>query len=47
MDAYLSKPIESDELFDTVERHLSAPGVPMSPRRLPLVSIRRAEPPPG
>ena len=25
MDAYLSKPIEPDELFDVVERYLDAP----------------------
>jgi two-component system sensor histidine kinase/response regulator len=47
MDAYLSKPIQSDELFEMIERHLGDPGVLMSRRTLPLASIRRAEPPPG
>jgi two-component system, sensor histidine kinase and response regulator len=27
MDAYLSKPIQSEELFDMIERHLGAPEV--------------------
>jgi two-component system sensor histidine kinase/response regulator len=28
MDAYLSKPIDPDELFDVVERHLDVSSVP-------------------
>ena len=30
MDGYLSKPIDPDELYDVVERHLGASGVPVT-----------------
>jgi two-component system, sensor histidine kinase and response regulator len=33
MDAYLSKPVQPDELFELVERHLRATSVPASPVR--------------
>jgi CheY-like chemotaxis protein len=33
MDAYLSKPIQADDLFDVVERHLGASSVPDPPTR--------------
>jgi two-component system, sensor histidine kinase and response regulator len=36
MDAYLSKPIQPDELFEVVERHLGASRLPVSPQTLPL-----------
>jgi CheY-like chemotaxis protein len=39
MDAYLSKPVQSDELFELVERHLSAPGVPLSAAPLALGEV--------
>ena len=31
MDAYLSKPIQPDEFFDVVERHLGGSSVPLPP----------------
>jgi len=30
MDAYLSKPIQPDELFELIERHLGVSNVPVS-----------------
>jgi CheY-like chemotaxis protein len=38
MDGYLSKPIDPDELFDVVERHL---GVSSVPATRPTLSRRR------
>jgi CheY-like chemotaxis protein len=38
MDAYLSKPIQPDELFDVIERHLGASRVPVS---RPTLSLRK------
>ena len=37
MDAYLSKPIQPDELFDVVERHLGVSNVPVA---RPTLSLR-------
>jgi CheY-like chemotaxis protein len=37
MDAYLSKPIQPDELFDVIERHLGVPSVPASRPTLSLL----------
>ena len=31
MDGYLSKPIQPDEFFDVIERHLNVSSVPLSP----------------
>jgi CheY-like chemotaxis protein len=36
MDGYLSKPVQSDELFDVVERHLGVSNVPPSDGTLVL-----------
>src|SRR5579862_8903377 len=36
MDGYLSKPIDPDELFDVIERHLGVSTVPVSPPTLSL-----------
>jgi two-component system sensor histidine kinase/response regulator len=46
MDAYLSKPIQPEELFDTIERHLGAPDALVSRPASPLradPSIRSAD----
>jgi CheY-like chemotaxis protein len=37
MDAYLSKPIQPDELFDVIERYLGISGGPVSPATLSLL----------
>ena len=36
MDGYLSKPIQPDEFFDVIERHLSVSSLPLSPPALSL-----------
>jgi two-component system, sensor histidine kinase and response regulator len=36
MDAYLSKPIQPDELFELVERHVGLPSVPVASAALSL-----------
>jgi two-component system, sensor histidine kinase and response regulator len=36
MDGYLSKPIQPDEFFEVIERHLNVPSLPLSPPALSL-----------
>jgi signal transduction histidine kinase/DNA-binding response OmpR family regulator len=45
MDAYLSKPIQPDELFDVVERHLGAPRLPVSQSTQPEPADEAQRPP--